>query len=61
MLLRLVLGNTCFSCIHVGNLCVFFVDVRPKPTYRPQSDPNENFKKAWVVGEVMIFHEDADG
>lgn len=58
MLLRLVLGNT-FP--NVGNLCVFFVDVRPKPTYRPQSDPNENFKKAWVVGEVMIFHEDADG
>ena len=46
----------------MGNLCVFFVDVRPKPTYRPQSDPNENFKKAlFVVGEVMIFHEDADG
>lgn len=51
MLLRLVGKHIPRVCMW-GNLCVFFVDVRPKPTYRPQSDPNENFKKAW---EVMIF------
>ena len=28
---------------------------RPKPTYRPQSDPNENFKKALGLGKSWYF------
>lgn len=27
----------------------FYGAVRPKPTYRPQADPNENFKKAFGI------------
>ena len=41
-------------------LFVIVFKPRPKPTYRPTTDPNENFKKAIlidVIGEFLLLSE----
>ena len=48
---RQLVFRCCFSLLFKPSVIVF--KPRPKPTYRPTTDPNENFKKAMLTLQVV--------